>query len=620
MSFGYSVGDFVTGYNVTCQLVRILAGSRGACLEYQEATTELRAMEEIFLKVGDLVKSMLYPRDITNGVASISLSAIDVIDRFYERSKEYQDQLGQRRSDHEKATISFESSWCKIGWTLFKKEELRALKTQLHERLTSINLLLGMASYGTHLPPEIAQYEEPRNGDHSEEATSTTTVESKVTGWRNDLFSDSESTLATSNCQSQSSFRPAFVVDEIDENQGNENRQPAGATRRTPSPAQPPISSSGQNAGGDVKTGLSAADLEAMIQETRERAERETRSKIETERTEAIKAAEELAEKERMRTILESLEEKLAIISAREKAKELAEAKAKESKPPIRFKDAVGRKFSFPFHICSTWQGMEELIKQAFLHVDIIGPHVQAGHYDLLGPDGEIILPQIWDKVIEPDWAITMHMWPMERGPQPPSHLQGRPGGVPPGVRVPQGNQQPPGFQGPQGYQGPPGPPGPQRYQGPQGHQQPREFPRPQRHQRPPRHHAPPVPPGFQIPQSPSVSSEASESAGTQSHSTSSERPQSPEPQSPAIPSDPKKFDVGQADCSTAPPAVGGPGKGRLSVDAFTDGDSNGPFAFRTESHSDAGIVDPRVESQLNGSPDSWFSCDSSSKSSDVAM
>lgn len=60
---------------------------------------------------------------------------------------------------------------------------------------------------------------------------------------------------------------------------------------------------------------------------------------------------------------------------------------------------------------------MEELIKQAFLHVEVIGPHVHEGHYDLVGPDGEIILPQVWDIVVQPDWAITMHMWPM---PEPP--------------------------------------------------------------------------------------------------------------------------------------------------------------------------------------------------------
>lgn len=62
-------------------------------------------------------------------------------------------------------------------------------------------------------------------------------------------------------------------------------------------------------------------------------------------------------------------------------------------------------------------QGMEELIKQAFVHVDGIGRQVQQGQYDLIGPDGEIILPAVWEKVVEPDWSITMQMWPMERPP-----------------------------------------------------------------------------------------------------------------------------------------------------------------------------------------------------------
>lgn len=56
---------------------------------------------------------------------------------------------------------------------------------------------------------------------------------------------------------------------------------------------------------------------------------------------------------------------------------------------------------------------MEYLIKEAFVHVDGIGAHVADGHYDLLGPQGEIILPHVWETVIEPDWTITMHMWPM---------------------------------------------------------------------------------------------------------------------------------------------------------------------------------------------------------------
>ncbi|EKV17505.1 hypothetical protein PDIG_14240 [Penicillium digitatum PHI26] len=73
-----------------------------------------------------------------------------------------------------------------------------------------------------------------------------------------------------------------------------------------------------------------------------------------------------------------------------------------EKKQPIKFKDA----------------GMEELIRQAFLHIEVIGPHVAEGHYDLIGPDGDIILPQVWETVVEPDWAITMHMWPIPEKPK----------------------------------------------------------------------------------------------------------------------------------------------------------------------------------------------------------
>ncbi|KUL85233.1 hypothetical protein ZTR_08954 [Talaromyces verruculosus] len=80
------------------------------------------------------------------------------------------------------------------------------------------------------------------------------------------------------------------------------------------------------------------------------------------------------------------------------------EKKPPEKTKPLKFKDA----------------GMEELIRQAFLHVEIIGPHVAEGHYDLVGPNGDIILPQVWETVVEPDWTVTMHMWPIPEKPSTP--------------------------------------------------------------------------------------------------------------------------------------------------------------------------------------------------------
>lgn len=77
---------------------------------------------------------------------------------------------------------------------------------------------------------------------------------------------------------------------------------------------------------------------------------------------------------------------------------------------------------------------MEYLIKEAFLHVADLGPHVADGQYDLLGPKDEIIMPSIWESVIEPGWEITMHMWPIpEPPPEPPPPPDiGEPGAPPP--------------------------------------------------------------------------------------------------------------------------------------------------------------------------------------------
>ena len=87
---------------------------------------------------------------------------------------------------------------------------------------------------------------------------------------------------------------------------------------------------------------------------------------------------------------------------------------------------------------------MEYLIKEAFVYIPELGPHVADGRYDLLGPKHELITPATWEALIEPGSQITMHMWPIPELPEggdavaggipsdvvivepglPPSHLQ----------------------------------------------------------------------------------------------------------------------------------------------------------------------------------------------------
>ncbi|KAL5350032.1 hypothetical protein ACLOAV_005068 [Pseudogymnoascus australis] len=173
------------------------------------------------------------------------------------------------------------------------------------------------------------------------------------------------------------------------------------------------------------------------------------KAKDDEEKAKAEAAAKEKYEAE----VKAKFEEEIKVAKAEaEAAKALVAPPKEEKKKPIKFKDAVGRKFSFPYHLCQTWAGMEDLIKQAFLHVDVIGPHVQDGHYDLIGPNGEIILPQVWETMIEPDWAITMHMWPMPEPPKPEAP-------PPPPMQVPHGHKRQSGKPAPKNRDRPPPPP-----------------------------------------------------------------------------------------------------------------------------------------------------------------
>ncbi|KAK4165555.1 hypothetical protein QBC43DRAFT_208366, partial [Cladorrhinum sp. PSN259] len=92
----------------------------------------------------------------------------------------------------------------------------------------------------------------------------------------------------------------------------------------------------------------------------------------------------------------------------------------KTSERPLKFKDAVGRKYTFPFALCNNWDGINDLIKKAFIDMDVIGPHVQAGHFDLLNESGTIILPECWNSTARPGMSITMHMWPVGKLPGVP--------------------------------------------------------------------------------------------------------------------------------------------------------------------------------------------------------
>lgn len=161
-----------------------------------------------------------------------------------------------------------------------------------------------------------------------------------------------------------------------------------------------------------AKEAKEAAERQKLWEEeAKKQAEKDAAAKVEKEKEAAQKKAEaDAAAKQEHEAYTKKVQEET-------KAKLEEAARSNADKAPIKFKDALGRKFNFPFHICCRWQGMEELIKQAFMVHDPLGPQVHEGFYDLLGPDGEIILPAVWERTIQPDWSITMELWHADRFP-----------------------------------------------------------------------------------------------------------------------------------------------------------------------------------------------------------
>ncbi|KAG9950878.1 hypothetical protein KCU85_g3309, partial [Aureobasidium melanogenum] len=178
-----------------------------------------------------------------------------------------------------------------------------------------------------------------------------------------------------------------------------------------------------------AKAAKEKAEAEAKAAREKELADAATAARVNAEKEAAAAAA--LAKAENEKAIAEAkaehekkMAEAKAAADAAEAAKKAAEEELKKNAPapdadkaPLKFTDAVDRSFTLPWHLVKTWKGMETLIRQAFVNIERIGPHVANGHYHLLGPNNEIILPQVWDIVVQPGWDIKMQLWPLPPDP-----------------------------------------------------------------------------------------------------------------------------------------------------------------------------------------------------------
>lgn len=141
MSFGFSAGDFVAGANLAYRLIRALSETQGATMEYQEAIQELGCIQQTFLHVGQMRASNLFCQATLNAISYIVHSSKKIMTRFLEKTEKYRQNLTGSG-----ASSLVTSSWRKIGWSLYKKQELVDLKMSLRTRLMAISVLVATAN------------------------------------------------------------------------------------------------------------------------------------------------------------------------------------------------------------------------------------------------------------------------------------------------------------------------------------------------------------------------------------------------------------------------------------------------------------------------------------------
>lgn len=106
----------------------------------------------------------------------------------------------------------------------------------------------------------------------------------------------------------------------------------------------------------DEKAAKNAAEKKAAAEKAKELLDAAQKAREEAEKKAAAEAEETKKAHEKALAEAKTAAEEL------EKAKKAAEEEAAKLKPsdapkaPIKFKDAVGRKFSFPWHLCKTWK------------------------------------------------------------------------------------------------------------------------------------------------------------------------------------------------------------------------------------------------------------------------
>ena len=127
-----SFGDIITAANLVHSIYKALSDSMGASYDYQCLISELRSFEQALKFVNAVITAAPSTgRDVLNIAAEIE-TCLELLKKIDCRIKSYQKALGGGKG----------SSWRKIGWTLFKANEVASFRQKISYHKQNISLFL----------------------------------------------------------------------------------------------------------------------------------------------------------------------------------------------------------------------------------------------------------------------------------------------------------------------------------------------------------------------------------------------------------------------------------------------------------------------------------------------
>ncbi|MCJ1280515.1 hypothetical protein MMC21_008344 [Puttea exsequens] len=168
MSFGISAGDFIAAATLTYKLILALSESSGSSMEYQQLIQDLSCVHRTLLQV----EQMKCARQLGQSTVNVTdsppqttalLHQVDSakrpIEAFLAQTEKYRRSLSGGGSGS-----MVRDSWRKVGWSLHRKEDVKALRDVLQLRLLSINVFVVQPRPGSELllgPKEDIFLEDP---------------------------------------------------------------------------------------------------------------------------------------------------------------------------------------------------------------------------------------------------------------------------------------------------------------------------------------------------------------------------------------------------------------------------------------------------------------------------